>query len=80
MSAVRPKRAPIDLSLDDIKWEPIPRDADWDGDLALPFATHRGVLHIGEVTLRVYQLNDGMRVIDADDAARFFGLLGEEGE
>ena|GEM_PF-3557996 len=73
------KRAPIDLLLDDLRWEPVPRDADWDGDRALPFATHRGMLHIGEMTLRVSQLNTGQRVIDADDLEQFFGLLDEEG-
>jgi len=37
------------------------------------------MLHIGEMTLRVSQLNTGQRVIDADDLEQFFGLLDEEG-
>lgn len=38
------------------------------------YATHVGVLRIGGYMLTVYQLNDGQRVIDADDVVRFFGV------
>jgi hypothetical protein len=43
------------------------------------YATHSGVLTIGESELRVYQLSDGTRVFDTDDVQRFFlGLGGDE--
>lgn len=34
-----------------------------------PVATHEGVLHLGSVRVRVYQLNNGQRVIHPDDLA-----------
>ena len=36
------------------------------------YATHEGVLNIGEAQLRVYQLSDGRRVLDAEDIHRVF--------
>ncbi|KKM21370.1 hypothetical protein LCGC14_1636150 [marine sediment metagenome] len=59
--------------LDSVEWveiqhdEPVP-----DGEL---YATHLGTLAIpGIGNLRVYQLNNGQRVIDADDVASMFNL------
>ena len=39
----------------------------------LPTVTHAGVFVVGGHGLKVYQLSDGRRVIDADDVHRFFG-------
>lgn len=45
----------------------------------MPYATHSAVLQIpGLPRLRVYQLNTGQRIIDADDVADFFAGRGEE--
>lgn len=33
----------------------------------LPQVIHEGILEIGDLRLRVYTLDNGMRVIDADD-------------
>lgn len=65
------QKQPIDLILDEVAWVEIPSDGNSDGEL--PFATHEGILNLGEVTLRVYQLNDGRRIIDCDDLDAFFG-------
>lgn len=66
---------PIDLMLDAVEWTPIagtrPPDAD-----GLPVATHSGVLRVGDIDLRCYQLADGRRLFDADDIRRVFGLGG----
>ena len=39
----------------------------------LPFPTHEGEMRIGSFKLRVYQLNTGQRIINADDLNAFFG-------
>ena len=58
-------RLPIDHLLDNIKWHPI-------SDTKTPVATHWGILHIGNVELRVYQLSNGQRVISQEDLLNFF--------
>ena len=65
---------PIEKLLDEVEWRPCDSRArtDADGDIAV--ATHEGYLHFGEAKLRVFQLSNGMRVIDADDLERFFGV------
>ena len=45
----------------------------------LPKAISSGVMNLGGIPLKVYVLDNGDRVIDADDAKRFFKLL-ETGE
>ena len=42
---------------------------------ALPRATHEGTLTIGDLVLRVYQLDNGERVIDAADVESFVALI-----
>ena len=63
---------PIDRMLDAVEWvELVEDDAPRpDGEL---FATHMGKLKIGEFEMRVYQLSNGLRVLDVDDVAEFFG-------
>lgn len=43
----------------------------------LPHAIAENVMMIGSIRLRVYVLNDGRRVINADDAEAFFAALGD---
>lgn len=61
--------SPIDKLLDTVDWRPITYDE-------IPeeiYATHEGVLMVGDVTFRVYVLSDGRRVVDSDDIHKFFG-------
>jgi hypothetical protein len=44
----------------------------------LPEATHEAHLRIGEVTLRVYTLADGRRIVSAEDVQRFLGVASHE--
>lgn len=37
------------------------------------YATHEGVLNLGTEKMKVYILNNGQRIIDAEDMNRFFG-------
>lgn len=65
---------PMQFAMDDVKWEPTNQTAPEDGSR---YATHSGVWSFMGATLRVYQLNTGERVIDADDLEReIFSKLG----
>lgn len=37
------------------------------------YTTHEGIMTLGESRLRVYILNTGQRIINADDLNEFFG-------
>lgn len=58
---------PIEVLLQRVEWQPTGA-AQGSGDL--PYATHQGVLQIGDISLRCYRLNDGLALIDADDMLR----------
>lgn len=63
---------PVDLLLDGVDWQPLPAV---DGiDASEPWATHKGVLRIGDIDLIVYTLSDGRRLIEAESMERFFGV------
>lgn len=69
MADARHERPPVELLLDQVEMVPLPC-APRPGD-ELPYATHQGALSLGDLTITVYQLSDGQRVLDADDVARF---------
>jgi hypothetical protein len=71
-------KTPIEMMLDGATWTPIEDNTSGDDDL--PFATHSGVLTIGEFTLRCYQLNTGQRVFDIEDVKKFFNGISTGGE
>lgn len=54
----------IDTMLAGVDWKPT---GNVRGPDDLPVATHEGVLAFGGIELRVYQLDDGRRVFNADD-------------
>lgn len=64
---------PMDRMLDAVTWEQLPAPAE-DADT---YATHQGILTIDEFQFRCYVLNDGRRLLDAEDMQKFFGLWGE---
>ena len=66
-------RTPVDYLLDRVAWESMP-DPAIDNDDGIPYATHRGVLHIGDYALKCYVLNDGSRIFDEEDILRMFGF------
>ncbi len=66
-------KTPMSKLLDGLKWKKLPALTE---DFDLPYATHVGVLRIGELSLRVYQLTTGERVINQEDLEKFFGCLG----
>jgi hypothetical protein len=71
----------IDRLLDAIEWTPVERNLE--GPVGgshdnLPFVVSRGVLELGGIVLRVYQLDTGQRIIDADDMNNLFGKMAED--
>jgi len=65
--------SPIEMMLENAAWTPIEGVIE-PSDKTLPYATHSGVLTIGDVRLKCWQLSTGQRLIDAGDMAQFFWL------
>lgn len=62
--------AQLSALMDAVEWLPAPDSADRPpGEL---YATHNGVLDLFGTPVKVYRLNDGQAVFDADDVARWF--------
>jgi len=60
--------APVERLLEqDVLWTDLPKPQSKDG----LYAVREGVLEIGVARVRVYLLNNGERVFDADDVAAF---------
>ena len=66
-------KSPIDIMLDKVAWKAVRRPPVYESDL--PYATHEGVLQIGPLELRCYQLSDGQRVIDEASVIKFLKYL-----
>jgi hypothetical protein len=65
--------APIEQMLKTVEWT---ENEEKEHFGELPYATHSGVLYLGENKLRCYRLNTGMAVFDADDFEEMFaGIL-----
>jgi hypothetical protein len=62
-----------------VHWDILdPPKGEPDHDSALPYATHRGELRIGDMTLICFQLSNGTRVFEAESVEQFFAGLTEE--
>lgn len=69
-------KSPIEIMLDKVDWKPIKRHQEVElVDTAYPVATHSGILKIGDIELKVYQLSDGQRVIDQESFLKFFKVM-----
>jgi hypothetical protein len=64
-----PFKTPIEVLLDAVDWKPL----DVPVGIAQPYAIQEGVLEIGGFQFRCYVLNNGQRLLDANDLERFFG-------
>lgn len=62
---------PMDALMAAVEWEVV--DGAKTNDDGIPYATHSGVLNIMGQSLRVYRLNTGQAIINADDLDAFFG-------
>lgn len=62
---------PIEAMLNAVEWTEVGKSNMKDvGDGDIPYVTHEGALDLYGVTLRVYQLSNGKRIVDAEDIAR----------
>jgi hypothetical protein len=62
---------PIESLLNNVAWEKTNQKPEGD----LPYATHSGVLKIGDIELRCYRLSTGQAVFNAEDFEALFGVL-----
>lgn len=69
-------KSPIEEMMDRLDWEAIEQNAKPDG--SLPYATHTGVLKIGDFEIRCYRLSDGKAIVDAEDFNKFFDLASSQ--
>lgn len=65
-------KTPIETLLDEIDYTPLDVTPTKDNT---PYATHEGILNIGNVSITVYVLNTGQRVIDKESINKVFGNL-----
>lgn len=70
-------KTPIDFMLDAVDWKPVEQAPDRPLS-PLPFATHSGVVAIGDKSLRCFRLNTGQAVFEAEDFKAFFEGLFDE--
>ena len=61
----------IDDILNNLTWEPVPREGERASDL--PHVTHRGVLRIGSRELECLQLSNGQRIFTEESLMKFLG-------
>lgn len=67
-------KSPIDTMLDKVEWKELPLpETETVTDDDLPYATHTGILRIGNYELECIVLNTGERLFTAESIARFFG-------
>lgn len=65
-------KQPIERLLDEVEWTACSDQEPIDG---IPNVTYKGILSLGpDIKMRVYQLSDGQRVIDAEDMKQFLGF------
>ncbi len=69
----------VDVMLDAVDWQEITGGDDRrPEDKGIPIATHQGVLDFLGMKIKVFQLEDGRRLLDADDVHRLLGMLEEK--
>lgn len=65
-------KTPIEMILQKIAWREL-HESERPEDV--PDATHIGVLDVSGILVRLYQLKNGSRVVDAQDVAMFLHSL-----
>jgi hypothetical protein len=64
------KTSAIEILLDQVNFVPTNGEPNEKG---LPYVTHEGILKLGEISITVYQLSSGQRIIPEDELKRVFG-------
>jgi hypothetical protein len=68
-AAMSSDRTPSERLMDDVQWKELELPEDRECGL---WATHEGEFEVGGITLRCYTLNDGRRILDAEDIHKHF--------
>lgn len=72
------EKSPIDILLDKfVDYVPID-NSDIDTTNGLPYATHEGIMKIGDFEIKVVVLNDGRRIIEESEMEKFWNYLTNE--
>ena len=82
-------KSPIETLLDQVEWKETPETesvgtwfeasgVNFVNDEGLPYATHEGVMRVGDFEFKCYQLSNGTRVISKESMEAFFGCSMEE--
>ena len=66
--------APINTMIDNVATPNEPPENLKEGQV---WATHSGVLKMGEIELRCHVLSSGQRIFDAEDVEKFFGIINQ---
>lgn len=64
--------------LDEVAWKTVEYREIHPSEISdvIPHVTHEGVLDFGDAKFIVYQLSNGMRIIDAEDLNQYFRAFG----
>ena len=65
-------KTPTEQMLDTLDYTPTNDKPNKDG---LPYVTHEGILQLGEISIKVYVLNTGQRIIAEEEMEKVFGLF-----
>lgn len=63
-------KTPIETMLDQVELTPV--EYTGGSTEGLPYVTHEGKMQIGDISLTVYVLNTGQRIIPAEELEAFF--------
>ena len=70
--------SPIEIILDAVEWKEMPDSISTGEQAPQLYATHEGIMTVGDFEFKVYQLNNGQRVIAKESMEAFFGHPMEE--
>jgi hypothetical protein len=62
-------KTPMEIMLDNIDFKPVSKP---ETASHLPYVTHEGELAIGDITITVLVLSNGMRIIPEDEIKKIF--------
>lgn len=62
-------KSQLDRILDSLEYTPVDVNPNKDG---IPYATHEGILNLGEISIRVIVLNTGQRIIPESELSKIF--------
>lgn len=66
------EKLPVEIMVDNVAVHKVPKPPNLkEGDL---YATHEGVLDLGGFKMKCFILNNGQRILDAEDVEKFLNI------